>query len=84
MLACVYSYCLALPIDNGFQVGLANNANFVLANCIGEGLLIGPMGYSMSIFGFQSLVIVMLISCIFSSWCFQMSVVSMRNDKKED
>ena len=52
MLASFFPFCMSLPIDNGFQCTLANNANFMLANCIGEGLLNGSFGYLMQLFGF--------------------------------
>ena len=52
MLAIFFSFCMALPLDNGFQNTLSNNANFVLANCIGEGVLNGTFGYVMNVFGF--------------------------------
>ena len=81
MLACVYSFCLALPIDNGFDSTTSNNANFVLANCMGEGLLSAPIGYSMRIWGFQSLFVIICLGCILSFWSYKMAVKSMKDSK---
>ena len=82
MVSCVYSFCVALPIDNGFQSTVSNTANFLLANCIGEGLLNAPMGYSMNIFGFQSLMVIIMISCMVSYYCFNQAVQSFKEEKE--
>ena len=35
MVASFYPFCMTLPLDNGFQNTISNNANFVLAHSIG-------------------------------------------------
>ena len=81
MVACFYPFCMALPLDNGFQNTVSNNANFVLANCIGEGLLNGSLGYAMRIFGFDSLMIIVMLSCVVSYWSFEKMAQSFQDDK---
>ena len=83
MTSVLYGLCLTLSIDNGFSSTTSNNANFVLANCIGETLLTGPMGYSMKIFGFQSLIVIILVSCIASNLSFHHALKSLDTDKQE-
>ena len=84
MLSCVYSFCVTLPIDNGYDNTISNSANFMLANCIGEGLLNAPIGYSMNLFGFKSLMIIIMISCFISFWSFQKAVSSFNDVKTEE
>lgn len=70
MLSCVYSFCLALPISNGYKSTTSNNANIVMAYCIGEGVMPAPLGYSMHLFGYKSLMVVVMITCLGSWWSF--------------
>ena len=51
-LANMYSLCVATPNSHGFQVTVTNSAHIVLANCIGEGVLVTLYGYSMKILSF--------------------------------
>lgn len=60
-LSNLYSFFLALPSQSGYQFSSSNSANFVIANCLGEGLFITPIGYSIHAFGFKSLIV---IECI--------------------
>jgi hypothetical protein len=61
----VFGFCIALPVDSGFIPRSQDNADFILANSLGEGLLIMPLGYSMSLFGFKAMMIeVFLISIV--------------------
>ena len=62
MTSLLYGFCMTLSVDHGFKSNTSNNANFILANCIGEGLLAGPMGYSMQLFGFHSLFVIILLA----------------------
>lgn len=54
-IGCVYGFGIALAADSGFEPSASDNADLVLANALGEGLLITPIGYSMHIFGFRVL-----------------------------
>lgn len=69
-IAGVYGFCMALPVDNGFITTPQDNANFILGNSFGEGLLIMPLGYSMHIFDPNALMILILIFSGLSYWCF--------------
>ena len=73
----MYGFYITLPLDNGFALTTSNNANFILANCIGEALLTGPIGYSIKVFGFQSLFIIIFIICIINEGAFMLTVKSM-------
>jgi len=84
MLGCMHTFCFALPVDSGFHVTNANNAHFMFVNCIGEGLLLAPVGYLMKAAGFQTLPVVILVSCCLSYWCFREAVVSMDDDKQRN
>ena len=55
-LANMYSLCLAVSNSHGFHLTITNNSHIVLANCLGEGLLIAPIGYSMNLVSFHSLI----------------------------
>jgi hypothetical protein len=81
MLSCVVAFCIALPLDNGFSCTAFNNANFLLANCVGEGLMNAPLGYSMNIFGFESLIVIVFLSCMASYWSFDKTMNSLEVDK---
>jgi len=67
----IYSFCIALPADNGFKPSTSNTANFVLANSFGEGFLITPIGYGMSIFGYKSLIVIVFILSSIANWSFR-------------
>ena len=81
MVGCYFGFCLSLPLDNGFFTNTNNNANFMIAYCIGEGILLGPVGYLMNIFSFRALMFMVLICCIMSAWTFNKTLVSMADDK---
>jgi fucose permease len=80
MLACVYSFCLALPLERGFKTTTANNAHFMLANCIGDGIVLGPVGYSIKFFGFKSLIVIVFLSYLLSSWSLHKTLDSMDDE----
>ena len=71
MVGCYFGFCLSLPLDQGFFTNTNNNANFMIAYCIGEGLLLGPVGYLMQVFGFKSLMVMVFICCLISVWSFR-------------
>ena len=81
MLSCVVAFCISLSLDNGYYCTTSNNANFLLANCIGDGLLNAPLGYSMNLFGFNSLIIIIFFSCVASYWSFDQTMKSMKFDQ---
>lgn len=81
MLSCIYAFCLAFPADNGFQNTTSNSANFVMAYCIGEGIMPAPLGYIMGLLGYRSLMVVVLVTCLASWWALEKAVLSMRQDK---
>lgn len=82
-IAGVYGFCMALPVDNGFITTPQDNANFILGNSFGEGLLIMPLGYSMHIFDPNALMILILMFSGLSYWCFLQSVKSMHDDREK-
>lgn len=82
MLAGVYGFCLAFPIDNGFDNTSRNNANIVMAYCIGQGIMPMPLGYVMRFFGYQSLILMMVFICAVSWWCFEQSIKSIDLDRR--
>ena len=41
-----------------------------------------PLGYAMNIFGFESLIIFVFVSCLASYWSFDKTMVSMESDKQ--
>lgn len=77
MLSCIYGFCLAFPIDNGFKNTTSNSANFVMAYCIGEGIMPAPLGYIMGVFGHRSLIVMVLVTCLLSWWALEKAVDSM-------
>ena len=77
----IYSFCVTLPSDNGFSPTSKNTANFVLANSLGEGFLITPIGYSMSYFGFKSLIMLSFILIAIANWSFYEALSCMEKDK---
>lgn len=83
LIAGVYGFCMALPVDNGFITTPQDNANFILGNALGEGLLIMPLGYSMQIINPNALMILILLFSGLSYWCFLQSVKSMHDDRKK-
>jgi hypothetical protein len=76
-MAGVYGFCIALAVDNGFVTSPQDNANFILSNSIGEGLLITPLGYSMNLFGYKALMVEIFGSSILSYWSFCRAMESM-------
>ena len=72
---------MTLPSDNGFSPTSKNTANFVLANSLGEGFLITPIGYSMSYFGFKSLIVLSFILISIANWSFYEAMSCMDKDK---
>lgn len=70
LTAAVYGFGIALPVDKGFPNCSQANANFILANALGEGLLIMPVGYSISLFGFKVLMIEMCIVAFATYWAY--------------
>lgn len=77
----VFGFGISLPVDNGFVPSSQNNANFILANALGEGLLIMPLGYSMSIFGYKAMMVEMLLATSICYWVFIETVKSMNRDQ---
>ena len=71
LLGCMHTFCFALPVDLGFHVTNTNNAHFMFLNCIGERLLLAPVGYLMNYAGFQALPVIILTSCLLSYWSFR-------------
>lgn len=47
MLGCFLSLVMTLCLDYGIHSNTKNNANFMMAYCIGEGVLLAPVGYLM-------------------------------------
>ena len=81
MMACFFTFCMALPLDNGFQNTIANNANFILANAMGEGVINGSLGYLMSIFGFKVMMVVVMVSSVISYGSLEAVIGSFKEDK---
>ena len=77
MLAGVFGFGIALPMDKGFAADPRDNANFVLSNALGEGLLITPIGHSIRFFGYQALMIEILAFAILCLGSFTKTVESM-------
>jgi hypothetical protein len=70
LIAGVFAFGIALPVDNGFIPSAQDNANFIIANSLGEGLLIMPVGYSINFFGFKVLMIEICIFSFLSYWSY--------------
>lgn len=81
MVSCMYGFIMTIALDNGFKTTPSNNANFTLAYCLGEILFSGPIGYSMRIFGFKSLLVIVLMGSILNYLCFNQAVASMAADQ---
>jgi hypothetical protein len=81
-IAGVYGFGIALPVDNGFVTSPQDNANFILGNSFGEGLLIMPLGYSMYLFGFKALIVEIFGFAFLSYWSFSKAMESMEEDKQ--
>lgn len=79
----VFGFGITLPVDNGFAPSSQNNANFILANALGEGLLIMPLGYSMSLFGYKAMMVEMLLVTSVCYWVYTETVKSMDRDRIE-
>ncbi len=79
----VYGFGIALPVDSGFVPCPEDSASFVLANVLGEGLLIMPMGYSMSIFGYKAMIVELSLVAALSYWTYLETVRSMKQDKEK-
>lgn len=79
----VYCLCVAWPVDNGFVNNPQDSANFVLGNSIGEGLLIMPLGYSMQVFGFESLIMLIFFFALLCLWCYREAADSMQKDRQD-
>jgi len=56
----------------------------MMAYCVGEGLLLAPVGYLMRYYNFKALVYAVLVCCLISSWGFQKAVSSLEADAKEE
>jgi hypothetical protein len=80
LIAGVYGFGIALPVDNGFAPCSQVNANFILANALGEGLLIMPLGFSMNLYGFEFLMLDICFFAFLSYWVYSEAVKSMRAD----
>jgi hypothetical protein len=78
----VFGFGISLPVDSGFAPCAQNNANFILANALGEGLLIMPLGYSMSVFGYKAMMIEMLLVTSVCYWVYTETARSMDEDKE--
>lgn len=70
----IYTFCLALPSDNGFQPSTSNTANFILSNSFGEGFLIAPIGYAMNYFSYKSLILIIFILTVMAHWSFGQAI----------
>lgn len=76
-MAGVFGLGISWPVDKGFLPSSQNNANFLLANALGEGLLITPVGYSINLFGFKFLMIETCLFSYVSYWAYQRAIISM-------
>lgn len=77
----VYGFSLSWTVNNGFAFCPEDNANFLLSYIIGEGLLIMPMGYTMGLFGFKSMIIEVCFFSLLTLIAFIFAVGSMEDDK---
>lgn len=77
----VFGFGISLPVDSGFAPSSQSNANFILANALGEGLLIMPLGYSMNVFGYKAMMVEMLLVTGLCYWVFIETLKSMDKDK---
>lgn len=78
----IYTFCIALPADNGFSPSSKNTAHFVMANSFGQGFIIAPIGYSMDFFGFKSLIVIVFTLAVVANWSF-CQVMSCIDQEKE-
>lgn len=83
LISGVYGLSLSLVVSNGFRFCPDNNALFVLSNAIGEGLLITPMGFTMGLFGYKSMIIENIFFAAFTLIGFVLALGSMEEDKNE-
>lgn len=52
----MYGFCLSWVVNNGFAFNPEDNATFIVTYVVGEGLFIMPMGYTMGLFGYGSMI----------------------------
>jgi hypothetical protein len=76
-IGCVYGFGISVAADSGFEPSASDNADFVLANALGEGLLITPIGYSMHIFGYRILPFELLVFSICNCFSYEGAISSM-------
>jgi hypothetical protein len=81
LISGVFGFLLALTIDNGFAFNPDANAYFMIANVVGEGLFIAPMGYTMGLFGYKALIIEVAAFSVLTVVAFVLSSKSMEDDK---
>jgi hypothetical protein len=82
LISGIFGFGISLPVANGFLSSPQNNANFILSNAFGEGLLIMPMGYSMIFFGYEAFMIEICVFAGMEYWIFGEVKKSMSEDMK--
>lgn len=83
LLSNLYAFFLALPVQSGFTFTNSNSANFVIASCLGEAVLITPIGWSLSYFGYDSLMVVLCLLSGLLWYVYNQTLDSLQRDSKE-
>jgi hypothetical protein len=83
LISGVFGFGLSLVVKNGFRFCPDNNAMFVLSNALGEGLLIMPMGFTMGLLGYKSMIVEIAFFAAFALIAFMLAMSSMEDDKNE-
>jgi predicted permease len=83
LISGVFGFGLSLVVKNGFRFCPDNNAMFVLSNAFGEGLLVTPMGFTMGLLGYKSLIVEIAFFATVTLMAFSLAMSSMEDDKNE-
>lgn len=83
LLSNLYAFFLALPVQKGFVFTSSNSAHLVIANCLGEGLLITPLGWSMGFWGAGSLMVALWLLSGLLWYCYGATLGSLEKDHNE-
>ncbi len=83
MTAGAYGFLLTWMMDDGCAFSPQDNIIFLLGYSLGEGLLIGPVGYLMGLFGFKAMIVLLVVFSVFVLLLFLMAARSIEDDKNE-
>lgn len=79
-LSAMYALFFSIAIDYGYGLTPSNTANFAMSASLGEGLLVMPIGYAMSFFGIEALVIIIFLMSSTMMFIFEYGVKHMHKD----